>query len=44
MIDPFFSHILDIMKGLRESVYDIDDKINMQKDLTILFTKDKGKF
>lgn len=29
MIDPFFSHILDIMKDLRDKVYDIDDKINM---------------
>ena len=44
MIDPFFSHILDIMKELRDKVYDIDDKINMQKDLSIVFTKDKGKF
>lgn len=44
MIDPFFSHILDIMKVLRDKVLDIDDKITMQKDLSIVFTRDKGKF
>ena len=43
MIDPFFSHILDIMKVLRDKVLDIDDKITMQKDLSIVFTRDKGK-
>ena len=32
------------MKPIREFVDDIDDKITMYKDLTIEFTRDKGKF
>jgi hypothetical protein len=32
------------MKPLRDSVHDIDDKITMHKDLSIVFTRDKGKF
>jgi len=44
MIDPFFNHILDEMKPLREQVHDIDDKITLHKDLAIVFTRDKGKF
>ena len=32
------------MKPLRDKVHDIDDKITMHKDLTIEFTRDKGKF
>jgi hypothetical protein len=44
MIDPFFKHILDEMKPLRDQVSKIDDKITMNKDLTIVFTRDNGKF
>lgn len=43
MIDPFFKHILDQMKPIREQIHDIDDKITMNKDLSIQFTRDKGK-
>ena len=32
------------MEVLREKVDDIDDKITMHKDLSIVFTRDKGKF
>jgi len=44
MIDPFFSHMLERMKPLREQVHDIDDKITLYKDLSIVFTRDNGKF
>ena len=44
MIDPFFKFILDDMKPLRENISDIDDKITMYKDLSVVFTRDKGKF
>ena len=32
------------MKLLRDSVQDIDDKITIYSDLTIVFTRDNGKF
>lgn len=44
MIDPYFKFILERMKPLRENVYDIDEKITMNKDLSIVFTRDNGKF
>ncbi len=44
MIDSYFQFILDEMKPLRELIHDIDDKITMHKDLSIEFTRDKGKF
>lgn len=44
MIDTYFQFILDEMKPLREKVHDIDDKIIMYDDLSIVFTRDKGKF
>jgi len=44
MIDPFFLHILDQMKPLRDKVKKIDDKITMFKNLSITFTQDNGKF
>lgn len=43
MIDPFFKLILEKMAPLREKVSDIDDKIIMYRDLSIDFTRDKGK-
>lgn len=44
MIDPYFKFILNEMKPLRDKIADIDDKITLYKDLSIIFTKDKGKF
>ena len=44
MIDPYFKHILEKMKPLREKEAKIDDKITMFKNLHITFTKDNGKF
>lgn len=44
MVDNFFKSILEQMQPLRESVDDIDDKITMFKDLSIRFTRDKGKY
>lgn len=44
MIDPYFKFILEVMKPLRDKVSDIDDKITMYKDLSIVFTRDNGKF
>lgn len=44
MIDTFFANILEQMKPLREAEDDVDDKITMYKDLSIRFTKDKGKY
>ncbi len=44
MIDTYFQYILDEMKPLRDKVDDIDDKIIMYDDLSIVFTRDKGKF
>ena len=44
MIDTYFQYILDEMKPLRDKVHDIDDKIIMYDDLSIVFTRDKGKF
>ena len=44
MIDTYFQYILDEMKPLRDKVEDIDDKIIMYDDLSIVFTRDKGKF
>ena len=44
MIDSYFQFILEEMKPLREKIENIDDKIIMYKDLSIEFTKDKGKF
>lgn len=44
MIDPYFAHLLDKMKPLREKFSKIDDKITMSKNLSITFTQDNGKF
>jgi hypothetical protein len=44
MIDPYFAHILEPMKELRDKVSKIDDKITMYSNLTITFTQDNGKF
>ena len=44
MIDPYFKFILEEMKPLRDKVSDIDDKITMFKDLSVVFTRDNGKF
>lgn len=44
MIDPYFKFILEEMKPLRIKVSDIDDKITMYKDLSVVFTRDNGKF
>jgi len=44
IIDPYFKYILNEMKPLRDKIADIDDKITLYKDLSIIFTKDKGKF
>jgi len=44
MIDTYFQYILDEMKPLRDKIHDIDDKIIMYDDLSIVFTRDKGKF
>lgn len=38
MIDPYFQHILDAMKPLRQKVAKIDDKITLYKNLDIQFT------
>lgn len=43
-IDSLYVNIINQMNPLRELTDDIDEKITLNKDLSIVFTHDKGKF